>query len=116
MKCLKRFTLSLILLLNVSGPVQLKAGNLDLSPAKWIWYPSERTLQNTFILFRKEIYIEKERVNAKGWIAADSRYQLFVNGQRVQWGPAPFDPRWMEADPVDITLPENQYKVSELAL
>jgi alpha-L-rhamnosidase len=76
---------------------------LDLSPAKWIWYPSERTLQNTFILFRKEIEIPAEKTEAKGWIAADSRYQLFVNGKRVQWGPAPSDPRWQEADPVDIS-------------
>ncbi len=82
---------------------QLKATDLDLSPAKWIWYPSERTLQNTFILFRKEINIDRDHVNAKGWVIADSRYQLFVNGQRVQWGPAPFDPRWQEADPVDIS-------------
>jgi hypothetical protein len=26
-----------------------------------------------------------------------------VNGQRVQWGPAPCDPRWLEVDPVDLT-------------
>ena len=75
---------------------------LDLSPAKWIWYPSERTLQNTFILFRKEVILDKEVTSAKGWIIADSRYQLFVNGKRVQWGPAPADPRWQEADPVDL--------------
>jgi alpha-L-rhamnosidase len=81
----------------------VKATDLDLSPAKWIWYPSERTLQNTFILFRKVIDIKKDYVIAKGWIAADSRYQIFVNGQRVQWGPAPFDPRWQEADPIDIS-------------
>lgn len=72
---------------------------LDLSPAKWIWYPSERTLQNTFVLFRKEFELDKAPDNAKGWILADSRYQLYVNGRRVQWGPAPSDPRWQEADP-----------------
>ena len=27
---------------------------LDLSPAKWIWYPAGRTLQNTFVLFASE--------------------------------------------------------------
>jgi alpha-L-rhamnosidase len=81
----------------------LQATDLDLSPARWIWYPSERTLQNTFILFRKEVNVDKDQVIARGWIIADSRYQLFVNGQRVQWGPAPFDPRWQEADPVDIS-------------
>lgn len=39
---------------------------------------------------------------AKGWIAADSRYRLTVNGTYVQWGPAPHDPRHAEADPVDL--------------
>ena len=40
---------------------------------------------------------------ATGWISADSRYRLELNGQRVQWGPAPSDPRWAEADPLDLT-------------
>jgi len=98
---MKKILFVFFLLLNLA--FRLKAADLDLSPAKWIWYPSGRTLQNTFILFRKEIYLDKDNVNAKGWIIADSRYQLFVNGQRIQWGPAPSDPRWQEADPVDIS-------------
>ena len=77
--------------------------NLDLTPARWIWYPSGRVLQNTFILFRKEFVLDQQPSKAMGWILADSRYQLFVNGKRVQWGPAPHDPRWPEADPVDIS-------------
>jgi alpha-L-rhamnosidase len=74
----------------------------DLSPAKWIWLPSQRCLSNTFVLFRKEIHLEGKPVIARGWLTADSRYQLTVNGRRVQWGPAPCDPRWPEADPCDI--------------
>jgi len=92
-----------ILLLHLLFAGHIIAEDLDLSPAKWIWYPSERTLQNTFILFRKEINLEDTEAIGKGWIIADSRYLLFVNGQRVQWGPAPSDPRWQEADPVDIS-------------
>ena len=99
---MKRSVFFLILLSLTLSSLELKSTGLDLSPAKWIWYPSERTLQNTFILFRKEINIGNDQISAKGWIIADSRYQLFVNGQRVQWGPAPSDPRWQEADPVDI--------------
>ncbi|HEY5913179.1 MAG TPA: alpha-L-rhamnosidase N-terminal domain-containing protein, partial [Verrucomicrobiae bacterium] len=75
----------------------------DLAPAKWIWYPSGRTLQNTFILFRRELAVAARPRRVTGWICADSRYRLEVNGQRVQWGPAPSDPRWAEADPVDLT-------------
>lgn len=76
---------------------------LDLSPARWIWYPSGRTLQNTFVLFRKEVDLKQQPRQATGWVLADSRYRLFVNGKRVQWGPAPSDPRWQEADPLDLT-------------
>ena len=46
---------------------------LDLSPAKWIWYPSVRTLSNTFVLFRKEIELNAEVLSADGYVAADSR-------------------------------------------
>src|SRR5262249_44673080 len=42
-------------------------------------------------------------VRATGWIVADSRYRLTLNGRRIQWGPAPCDPRWQEADPIDLT-------------
>ncbi len=76
---------------------------LDLSPARWIWLPSQRTLANSFVLFRKDLDLPERPARATGWIAADSRYRLTVNGQRVQWGPAPADPRWPEADPLDLT-------------
>ncbi len=76
---------------------------LNLSPARWIWYPSERTLQNTFVLFRRQLDLPDKPRRATGWIVADSRYRLEVNGQRIQWGPAPSDPRWMEVDPMDLT-------------
>ncbi len=75
---------------------------LDLSPARWIWYPSGRTLPNTFVLFRKTFTLGAPVRSARGWICADSRYLLCVNGARIQWGPAPSDPRWLEVDPLDI--------------
>ncbi|HUL76770.1 MAG TPA: alpha-L-rhamnosidase N-terminal domain-containing protein, partial [Vicinamibacteria bacterium] len=76
---------------------------VDLAPARWIWLPCERTLANTFVLFRREIEIGGPVASARGWISADSRYRLWVNGRRVQWGPAPCDPRSYEADPLDLT-------------
>lgn len=75
----------------------------DLAPARWLWYPSGRTLPNTFVLFRREFELNSAPVSAKGWIGADSRYLLEANGERVQWGPAPCDPRWLELDPVDLS-------------
>lgn len=86
------------------SPARTPSSNLpDLSPAQWIWLPSGRTLQNTFVLFRRELHLDSEPLRARGWICADSRYRLEVNGHRVQWGPPPCDPRWTEADPVDLT-------------
>lgn len=76
---------------------------VSLAPANWIWLPSSRTLSNTFVLFRKEIELSAPPTRATGWLTADSRYRLTVNGQRVQWGPAPCDPRHVDADPFDIT-------------
>lgn len=76
---------------------------LDLSPAKWIWYPMQRCLPNTVVLFRKEIRLNTKPKRAVGYILGESRYLFFANGQRVQFGPAPSDPRWAEADPIDLT-------------
>lgn len=86
-----------------SFAIDTRSYALNLSPAKWIWYPAGRTLQNTFILFRKDIVLQKKPNKVTGWILADSRYRLYVNGKRVQWGPAPSDPRWQEADQLDLT-------------
>lgn len=86
------------------GPDVATATNpLDLSPARWIWYPSGRTLPNTVVLFRKELDLPSKPLSATGWILGESRYKLNVNRERVQWGPAPSDPRWTEVDPVDLT-------------
>jgi hypothetical protein len=79
------------------------SGPLDLSPAKWLWYPGDRTLPNTFVLFRRVLQLNAKPKKATGWIIGESRYQLEVNGKRVQWGPAPNDPRWPEVDHMDLT-------------
>ncbi len=80
-----------------------KPQTLNLSPAKWIWYPGKRVLPNTFILFRKVLNLKSKPRKATGWIHGESRYLLELNGKRVQWGPAPNDPRWPEIDPLDLT-------------
>ncbi len=83
-------------------PLPEPGARIDASPARWIWLPCERTLANSFVLFRREIELAAAPASARGWISADSRYRLFVNGRRVQWGPAPCDPRSYEADPIDL--------------
>ena len=76
---------------------------IDLAPAQWIWIPSQRALPNMFVLFRREFSTDSLPEKAVGWVTADSRYRLTVNGQRLQWGPAPCDPRQMDVDPIDMT-------------
>ncbi len=75
----------------------------ELGRARWLWYPSGRTLPNTFVLFRKVIRLASAPRRAIAWVSADSRYLLTVNGTRAGWGPAPCDPRRLELDPIDIT-------------
>ncbi len=75
----------------------------DLHPARWIWYPSERCLPNTFVFFRRTFTLSSKPKRATGWVVGDSRYRFHANGERVQWGPAPSDPRWPEVDPLDLT-------------
>ena len=76
---------------------------LDLAPARWIWYPSERTLPNTVVLFRHTHPRPGNRSarppDGSRPTAATSSLSTAV---RVQWGPAPSDPRRMEVDPLDL--------------
>ena len=85
----------------MNDPAQ--ADRIDLSPAQWIWFPSQRTLANTFVLFRRRLLLSARPIRATGWVTADSRYLFSVNGRRVQTGPAPCDPRFLDADPIDLT-------------
>jgi alpha-L-rhamnosidase len=89
-------------MLPAPSPLPIPANTLNLTPASWIWYPSERTLANTFILFRKELSLPSPPRSITGWITADSRYELRLNGNRIQFGPAPCDPRWLDVDGVEI--------------
>jgi alpha-L-rhamnosidase len=55
------------------------------------------------LLFRRGIELRAPIRRATGHITADSRYRLHVNGRRIGFGPAPCDPRWLDADPIDLT-------------
>ena len=45
------------------------------------------------VLFRREIELPAKPRLAGGWVLGSSRYLLFANGRRIQFGPAPCDPR-----------------------
>lgn len=71
--------------------------------ARWIWYPEQRTISRTFVLFRKTFELAAVPAGAvPAWVSGNSRYQLWVNGRFVQRGPAPSDPRYWDVDPVDL--------------
>ncbi|MDX2018679.1 MAG: alpha-L-rhamnosidase C-terminal domain-containing protein [Deltaproteobacteria bacterium] len=84
--------------LTTAPPVPVHAN----AHASWLWYPSERTLPNTFVLFRRVVKLAAKPRSAPVWVSADSRYLLTVNGVRVHFGPSPCDPRALEADPIDL--------------
>lgn len=89
--------------MNRRGPDTGLPHRIDLSPARWIWFPSARTLPSTFVLFRREIVVDRPLSRALGWITADSRYRMTLDGRVLQWGPAPSDPRSLDVDPVDLS-------------
>lgn len=70
--------------------------------AKWIWESSNKQPLNQHISFRKTFWLEQagyelepRSQNAKLYISADSRYELYVNGVEVGAGPIRSMPsRW----------------------
>ena len=77
--------------------------SLDLSPAQWVWPSVGRTLPNTVVMFRKTFSIINEPFDWFAFIHADSRYRLWINGQYIGFGPAPYDPRYPEVDKINLT-------------
>lgn len=82
---------------------QYPGTRVSLAPAKWVWLPSERTLPNTVVLFRRAVDIVGTPSAASIELTAESRYRLWVNGELLQFGPAPADPRWPDVDTVDLS-------------
>ena len=44
---------------------------IDLSPARWIWYPMGRCLPSTVVLLRREIVLDAAPASATGRILAE---------------------------------------------
>jgi len=71
--------------------------------ARWIWYPEQVTPPVSFMFFRKSFRLEQRPSRPTiGWVSGNSRYMLYVNGELVQRGPAPCDPRVWDVDPIDL--------------
>jgi hypothetical protein len=71
------------------------AGSADRpSDARFVWYDSHGEGRNTFALFRKAFTVSGRVDSASLRLFADTSYQLFVNGQFVEFGPVRCDPRY----------------------
>jgi len=70
--------------------------------AEWIWCEGDPVPENFYLYCRKSVDLPPGPASAEVNVTADSRYQLFVNGEYVGRGPARYDQRWMSYDSYDI--------------
>jgi hypothetical protein len=74
----------------------------NAQPAPWVSYPSANQTAYGVYHFRKSIDLEKVPEKLVIHVSADNRYNLFVNGQRVSYGPAKGDLQTYKYDVIDI--------------
>jgi alpha-L-rhamnosidase len=74
----------------------------NLKNAPWISYPSANQTAYGVYHFRKTFDLEKVPGKLVIHISADNRYNLFVNGKRVCYGPAKGDLQTYKFDVIDI--------------
>lgn len=70
--------------------------------AKYVWYEKQGQGRNLYGMFRKTFEINKKVKSAQIKMFADTYYQLFINGEFIEFGPARFDPRFPLYDTHDI--------------
>jgi hypothetical protein len=70
--------------------------------APWISYPSANNTVYGVYHFRKSFDLEKVPEQLVIHVSADNRYNLFVNGKRVCYGPAKGDLQTYKYDVIDI--------------
>lgn len=71
-------------------------------PAPWVSYPSANQTAYGVYHFRKTFNLEKVPEKLVIHVSADNRYDLFVNGKRVCYGPAKGDLQTYKYDVIDI--------------
>ena len=68
----------------------------------WISYPSANVTEYGVYHFRKTFELDQVPASLVIHVSADNRYNLFVNGQRVCYGPAKGDLKTYNYDVIDI--------------
>src|SRR3990172_8873528 len=56
--------------------------------AQWIWDGGDAVPRNVLALFRRSFTLERRPAEARLHLSADTRYLLYVNGERLGYGPA----------------------------
>ena len=74
----------------------------DKWPARWITYPDGPFMDYGVFHFRRSFTLSEIPSTFVVHVTADNRYQLFVNGTRVCWGPARGDLLHWRFDTIDI--------------
>ncbi len=103
MSALENFTRRSFLL--AAGAVPLLRGQSLLRrlwTAKWIAVPKAPSTEYGVYHFRKTFDLDARTERFVVHVSGDNRYQLFVNGQRVAWGPARGDLFHWRYETVDI--------------
>lgn len=72
------------------------------APAPWIAYPTANATGYGVYHFRRAFELDRVPATLLVHVSADNRYQLFVNGQRVAYGPAKGDLQTYKYDVVDL--------------
>jgi alpha-L-rhamnosidase len=70
--------------------------------AQWIWCGDPATKPFQFVRFHKTLDLGKRPENATAYIAADTFYRLWINGQLVMHGPARSSRGKVTVDPVPV--------------
>ena len=71
--------------------------------AQWIWHAGDPAPRNLHLQFRRPFELAQTPAAASLHISADSRYILYVNGQRLGYGPARAYHFHYEFDTYDLT-------------
>lgn len=99
-----RFFLSAALVLLASLPCSCQA--IDFAnqpwPAKWIHVPNASPSDYGVYHFRRQFSLDISPEKFVVYVSADNRYELFVNGHRLSWGPARSDLYHWRYEIVDI--------------
>jgi len=94
----------LTILLLIAGGVHAQ----DKLPEPWISYPSANNQIYGVYHFRKNFELDQVPEKLLIHVSADNRYHLYVNGQRVSYGPAKGDLNTYKYDVIDIAPFLNQ--------